>query len=282
MRSRRYLFLYVIVLSVVMTGFGCRTNPATGQKQLVFISRDEEIALGKEAAPQFEEQFGGKIANEAVQQYVREIGLKLAASSDREMPYEFAVLASDIPNAFALPGGRVYITAGLLRLMGNERQLAGVLGHEIGHITALHSVQGMQRQMGAAILIEVAKSAAGGKYGVVAGGAAKVTSALVNLRYSRDQEYQADELGVRYARRAGYNPWGVVELLYVLEGLSKSEPGFVGQMLRTHPVTSKRIERAEALVREEHSEFSSEQRDPRVKEFVAIQGMLPAAAPPSQ
>ncbi|KPK79218.1 MAG: hypothetical protein AMJ81_13615 [Phycisphaerae bacterium SM23_33] len=101
------------------------------------ISTEQEIALGREAAPEFEKEFEGKVPNETLQAYVREVGAKVAQASERkDVPHEYALLASDVPNAFALPGGKVYVTAGLMRRMTNERQLAAVLGHETGHCSA--------------------------------------------------------------------------------------------------------------------------------------------------
>lgn len=282
MKTKRRLFSYLLATTTFMSLLGCATNPATGRRELILIPPNQEIALGIEAAPQFEQEFAGKVPNDALQQYVQSVGQKVAAHAERKMPYDFAVLASDVPNAFALPGGKIYITAGLLRLMSNERQLAGVLGHEIGHVTAGHSVQGMQRQMGAAVLVEVAKSAGGGKYGTIAGGAAQVTSSLVNLRYSRSQEYESDQLGIRYASRAGYNPWGVVELLNILGSLSESEPGRIKQMLQTHPVTSKRIKRAEETVQQQHTAFSPQQADPNASQFLKIRQLLPPPTPASK
>jgi beta-barrel assembly-enhancing protease len=263
----------VVVMAVGFFATGCATNPATQKKELSLISRDQEIALGNQAAPDFEKQFGGKVPNEALQQYVRGVGAKVAAVSDRPMPYEYALLASDVPNAFALPGGKVYVTAGLMKMMTNERQLASVLGHETGHIAAKHSVAGIQRQMGAQVLVEIAGYAMGSQ-GADAGQVAQLATNMVNLKYSRDDEYEADQLGIRYMSRAGYNPWGMVELLTALNGLDQSNPGWLAEMSQTHPLTPKRIQEAQATVQSEHATANRAEADANAARFLQMKALL--------
>ena len=249
-------------------------NPVTGKKQLTLITRDQEIAMGKEAAPEFETEFGGRVADPALQDYVQSVGQKMAAKSHREMPYEYVLVASDVPNAFALPGGSIFLTAGLMRRMTNERQLAAVLGHETGHVAAMHNVQGMQRQIGAQVMVEIAQQILSGTKAEVAAGATKVVGAMVTLKYSRGDEYEADKVGVEYMTRAGYNPWGMVELLEVLKGLSESEPGTLEQMFQTHPVTSKRISEAEGIIQREHASADRTAPDANAAKFMAMRKRL--------
>jgi len=266
----------LIAMLILVTGLfatGCVTNPATKEKELIFLSSDQEIALGKEAAPQFEKEFDGKVENEALQQYVRSVGAKLAAASDRLMPYEYTLLASKVPNAFALPGGKVYVTAGLMKMMENERGLAAVLGHETGHIAALHNVKGLQRQMGAAVLVEIADYAMGAQVP----DATKVTelvSGIINLKYSRDDEYQADQFGILYMTRAGYNPWGMVELLTALDSLDKSNPGLFDEMFMTHPLTPKRIEEARTTVQGQYPTAVRTAPDVAAPHFLQMKALL--------
>jgi len=248
---------------------GCSRNPVSGKKELVVISTEQEIALGREAAPQFEQEFGGKVPDAELQSYVARVGRKLANASDRSMPYEFALLASEVPNAFALPGGQVYVTAGLMARMTNERQLAAVLGHEVGHVAALHNVHNIQRQIGAAVLAEIV-GAAGGEGGKQA---AQIVGAMVNLRYSRTDEYQADQLGIKYMARAGYNPWGMVELLELLLQLSHGGSELM-EMFQTHPLTEKRIQEAQAEVRKKHPEASASAPDGGAEEFLKLRARL--------
>ena len=186
-------------------------NPATGQTEFTAMSPEQERQTGKAQHPQVLMQFGGAYDDPELQAYVTRTGRELVAVS--ELPKEeftFTVLDSDVINAFALPGGYVYITRGLLALADDEAELAGVMAHEIGHVTARHSAQrysrGVLAQGGVAIgtiLAGVLGGGAGAQLAQQAGGA----SAQAYLAgYSRDQEFQADDLGVRYLARAGYDP----------------------------------------------------------------------------
>lgn len=265
-----------VVGSMVVMGLlaaGCQTNPVTGEKELRLIPESQEIAMGVQNAPEFEKEFEGKVPNDTVQQYVSMVGQKIAAHADRKMPYEYAVLQSDVPNAFALPGGKIYITAGLLSRMSNERQLAAVLGHETVHVSAGHSVQSLQNQIGASVVVEIAQRAAG-QYGSAVGTATKFVAGMANLKYSRNDEYEADKYGIVYMVRAGYNPWGMPELLQVLLDMSDSEPGRWAEMMQTHPLTSKRIEKAKEEVQANHSKFSASEPDPQAGEFMKMRNLL--------
>ncbi|MDK1031502.1 MAG: M48 family metalloprotease, partial [Planctomycetia bacterium] len=248
MRPRRNS-IPALLLILPILALGCSINPVTGKKEFILISTEQEIAIGAEAAPEFEKEFGGKVPNQKLQSYVRAVGQKVSALSDRSMPYEFALLSSDVPNAFALPGGKIYITAGLMRRMTNERQLAAVLGHETGHVAAKHNVKGLQRQVGAAILVEVAVAILEGEAGQKAGKVTEIVTSLANLKYSREDEYLSDTLGIKYAAKAGYNPWGMVELLEVLRALSGADPRLFGDMFDSHPLTQKRVEQAKDIIR---------------------------------
>ncbi len=266
-----------MVLGLLLVGFvmaGCKTNPVTGKKELVLIPESQEIAMGVQNAPEFENEFKGKVANDTVQQYVSRVGQKIAAHADRKMPYEYAVLQSDVPNAFALPGGKIYITAGLLSRMTNERQLAAVLGHETVHVSAGHSVQSLQNQIGASVLAEIAEKAVGSKYGGAAGTATKFVGGMANLKYSRNDEYEADRYGIVYMARAGYNPWGMPELLQVLQDMSDSEPSRWAEMMQTHPLTSKRIEKAREEVKSNFSKYSADEADPQAGDFMKMRNLL--------
>jgi predicted Zn-dependent protease len=270
MKSRCVFCVIVAALAA-----GCSTNPVTGKRELILIPESQEIAMGEEAAPQFEKEFGGATAEPRLQDYVQSLGGKLAAASDREgMPWSFTLVNSDIPNAFALPGGKVFITAGLFGSLDNERQLAAVLGHEIGHVCAKHNVKGMQRQMGAEAFTKIVNELAGGKSSVQS--AAKIVSSMAVLRYSRDDEYQADALGVRYMERAGHNPWGMVETLEFLQTLGGVEPGRFQEMFLTHPLTSKRIEAVKTKVVRDYARYSPHEGDSAKARFLEMRGLLQA------
>ena len=250
---------------------GCAVNPVTGKTELSLISRDQEIALGREAAPEFEKEFGDKVADAQLQAYVQTIGGRIAAVSDRPMPYEFALLNSDVPNAFAMPGGKVYVTKGLMKLMTNERQLAAVIGHEVGHVAHKHSVNMLQRQMGTAILVEIAAQASGSE---TVGQVAQVVGNLKGLQHSRQQEYQADSAGIKYMAKARYNPHGMVELLTHLQSLSTSQPGRLDEMFSTHPLTPERIKEAQELIRKNHPTAHPGTTDPNAARFGRMKTLL--------
>jgi predicted Zn-dependent protease len=231
---------------------GCTANPATGRSSFTaFQSIDDDVTLGRREFPKLVEAFGGPYEDRRVQGYVEGIGRRLAPYTEfPTLPYTFTVLNTPIVNAFALPGGYVGITRGLLALASTEAELASVIGHEMGHVNARHSAerqgQGLLAQLGVLVL-----------------GVATGSSDLVNLAgtaaqlyvqsYSRDQEFEADMLGGRYMTRAGYDPEGMVGLLATLREQSQVEaamkglpPGSVDQynMMSTHPRTLDRTRAA--------------------------------------
>ena len=176
-------------------------------------------------------------------------------------------------NAFALPGGKIYVTVGLFKHMTNEQQLAAVLGHETVHVAAKHSVNALQREMGAAILAELAEAAAGGEVGA----GAKIATGMYNLSYGRKDESLSDAVGVRYMAEAGYNPWGMVELLEILQSLDQSEPGLFGDFFRSHPLTSERIKDVREIVARDYGSYSAATADPRAEQFLKMRKLLPSA-----
>ncbi len=270
---------------------GCQVNPITGKSELVSMSVEQEVAMGVEAAPQFEEQFGGPVTDSALQSYVSSVGQSLVETMLRtlaedpklekphnrlkQMPWEFTLVASDTPNAFALPGGKIFLTAGLTRLMTNERQMAGVLAHEISHVVASHNVKGIQRQVGASVLVEIIGYAAG-DYGSAAEMAGKVVTGMTHLSYTREDEYEADRGGILYMTPAGFNPYGMVELLQVLKSLHDKEPGSLQEMFSTHPLSSKRIEQARQFIEdtEPYNNYSSTSPDPNAARFMQMRDQL--------
>jgi predicted Zn-dependent protease len=278
------IMMLVFVLSGGFVGglTGCATSPATGETVPKFISDEQEIAIGEEAAPQFANEFGGEVDDPVLRRYVSRVGGQVAAVSDRDMPYEFYLVRSDVPNAFALPGGKIFITAGLMRRMTNQRQLAAVLGHEVGHVADMHNIQGMQRQMGQSALVKVAQVLGGEKYGSVAGQVTQVVTSMKLLEYSRDQEHTADRLGVRYMTRAGYNPRGMIELLSVLDRLSNEEKSKLGELFRTHPYSSDRIDnvREHIQANETYRRAFTNEPDPKADEFHRMRNRLKDIKPP--
>ncbi|MEO6436722.1 MAG: M48 family metallopeptidase [Tepidisphaeraceae bacterium] len=204
------------------------------------ISEKEEIEMGRQSHAQFEKEFGGLYPDQHVQQYVNGVGSTMARYAGRpNLQWQFAVVSSDQINAFAVPGGYIYITQGLLFRMSNEAQLAGVLGHESGHIAHRHSVKQIQKARGAQGLTVVA-GLAGTIFGI--GGVGDITGLVAGLtlmKYGRDQEREADFSGLKYMTDAGYSPAGMVQLIEVLKSSSgKGSPEF----LSTHPDPGNRID----------------------------------------
>lgn len=229
------------------------TNPVTGEEQRVALTAEQETALGLQAAPQLSEQYGGLEPDAGAQALVDAIGSRLVQGSvAAESPYtfDFHVLDDDRTlNAFALPGGQVFITNGLVRRLGSEDRIAGVLGHEIAHVVARHGAEQLAKQ-------QLAQGLAGATTiatydpsnpGTAAGGAvAAAVSHLATMRFSRDDELEADELGVRIVVESGYEPAAMLEVLQVL---SESGDG-VPEFFSTHPNPDDRMERMRQLVEE--------------------------------
>jgi predicted Zn-dependent protease len=261
LRIRFHLLL--LLTTTVLLG-GCGSLP-------LMISEEQEIALGEEAAPQFEADLGGRVQNEQIQMYVQEVGMRAALASGREVPWEFTVVYSDVPNAMALPGGKIFLTAGLMQRMTNERQLAAVLSHEVAHVAQRHNVKFIQEQLGWAVLAEIIGAVDG-----TAGAAAQIATTMLTLRYSRENEYEADAYGIEYMAKVGYNPYGMVELLTVLLELHETEPGRFEEMFQTHPLTSERIETALAIIEdnEDYRSFSPDAPDPHAGRFLQMRGIL--------
>ena len=210
--------------------------------------------------------------------YVQEVGQRIANVCDRDnLEYRYLLVRSNVPNAFALPGGQIFLTAGLMSRMDNERQLAAVLGHETGHVCAKHNVKGMQREMLKQGLITLGGEIVGA--GDTAKKAAAVVGTMVTLKYSRSDEYQADDLGIKYMAKAGYNPYGMVELLSVLLSLHDKEAGSLGEMLQTHPLSSKPVAPAREAIQTGNAKYRETAADPKAKRFRLLGARLLMVVP---
>lgn len=246
--SRRWLPTLAVAGVLGAGCTGCATNPATGDRELSLISESSEIQMGQEADPQIVAQFG-LYDDESLQRYVSNLGQELAAVGERpELPWTFRVLDDPTVNAFAVPGGFVYITRGILSHLSSEAELAGVLGHEVGHITAKHSVNQMSKaqltQLGLGLgMIFVPEVAA---LGDVAG----VGLQLLFLKYGRDDELQADRLGVRYMVRTDYQPRELANVMAMLDRTSRIQEssGRIPEWLSTHPDPGNRVEQIQAEI----------------------------------
>lgn len=225
---------------------GCSRNPATGRLQFGLVSEDDEITLGKEANEDVLEALGVYDESAAVTGMVDQIGAEVAAQTERpDLPWTFAVLDEPTVNAFALPGGFVYVTRGLLAHLDSLDELAAVVGHEAGHVTARHGVVQLRKQRVAQRSVGVFRVVDPNLRHV--GGIAARTAGLALLKYSRDDEYEADDLGLRYMERAGYDPNAVTEVFDVLSRVTKAAGGErVPPWLSTHPEPELRRDRLQA------------------------------------
>ena len=225
----------LIVAAAAVTVGACATNPATGRKQLILMSEGQEAALGKEADQQAVAAYG-LYPDEQIQAYVGGLGRKLAAASEKpSLPWSFKVVDDATVNAFALPGGYIYVTRGLMTHLRTEAELVSVLGHEIGHVTGRHSASQMSKQQLAmgGLIVGMMVEPELQRFG----GLAQQGLGVLFLKFGRDHENEADELGLRYMTREEYDPREMIEVFGVLDRVGRAEGG-AGRMpewLSTHP-----------------------------------------------
>ncbi|WP_444943199.1 M48 family metalloprotease [Microbulbifer sp. ZKSA006] len=224
---------------------GCAVNPVTGKKQISLISAQQEVQLGQQHYAANQQQQGGQYTiDPALQNYVSQVGQKLARVSDRpQLPYEFVVLNNSVPNAWALPGGKIAINRGLLVLLDDEAELAAVLSHEIVHAAARHSATAMSQQqlLGAGLAIVGAATQNSGYADLIASGT-QLGGAAYIARYSRDNELESDQYGMKYMAAAGYDPQGAVRLQRKFVELSKGQQSSgLEALFASHPPSQSRV-----------------------------------------
>jgi predicted Zn-dependent protease len=235
---------------------GCTTNPATGASEFTpLMSPSKEREVGAEQHPKLLVEFGGVYDEKPeLNAYITAIGERLHRVS--EMPktkFTFTIVNSDTVNAFALPGGYVYVTRGLMALANSEAEVAGVMAHEVGHVTARHTAKRYNR----AVLTTLGAAVLGAAVGAEAGQIAQLGAAAYVQGYSRDQEFESDQLGVRYLARAGYDPRGMSDFLATLQANSKLAAKIAGRdgkepqssLFSSHPRTPERVKRAAEAAR---------------------------------
>lgn len=250
-----------ILIGLLIAGFyffkymtNTQVNPITGEEQHVSISPEQEVAIGLQSAPQMAQQHGGLHPDQAAQDHVDRVGARLinntiARSSGYN--YEFHLLADpNVMNAFALPGGQVFITAALYAKLENEDQLAGVIGHEIGHVIHRHGAERMAKMdltnglTGAAVI-------ASGDYNTQQ--AAQMIGNLINMKYGREQELESDDFGVRLMMESGYDPRQLKGVMDILE--SGSGGGAKPEWQSTHPSHDNRRETIEESIEKYNKEL---------------------------
>jgi predicted Zn-dependent protease len=239
---KRALAVFVAVLATA-----CATNPVTGKRQISLMSEDQEIQTGRELDAQVRQEMG-VYRDEALGKYVEDIGMRLARESQRpHLPWHFTIVDSPAVNAFALPGGYIYITRGILPYLDNEAQLAGVIGHEIGHVAARHSAQQYTRSAGASLGVLIGSIFVPQirPFGQLAEGGLDV----MFLKYSRENELQADALGAEYAAAGGWDPAQVPVFLTTLARIDAvGDRNGVPNWLQTHPQPDNRVARVQTTV----------------------------------
>ncbi len=250
MFGRRCAPVVLAVLAAVLTG--CTTNPVTGEQQLDLIGEAQEVEMGRQMYPAAVQSSFGALDDDQLQALVDRVGHDVARVSHRpDMPWAFTAVNEPQVNAFALPGGKIAITRGMVSRLESVDGLAAVLGHEVGHVTARHVVAAYNRQLLAQLLVVgsgVVLEAKDVKNRDLITFGAMVGAQLALAHYSREQERQSDQLGLRYAVDAGYSPQGMIETQKVLLSLRDKEPGAVQQLFASHPASSERLQTARAEV----------------------------------
>jgi len=232
--NKKLLFLVFTVCLVLVFQVGCQVNPVTGEKQFSLISPEDEKTMGLDYSKQVEKEMGQSVRDEQLQNYINSVGQKIAAVSHNPT-YGFSYKAIDhnSVNAFALPGGYIYITTGLLKELNSEAQLAAVLGHETAHVTARHIASQITNDYLMSLGVKVLGSASS-----TAGSMGQIVANLQSMSFSRADEKQADAIGLGYMVKAGYTPNGMIETMEILQKQSSSR---TIEFFSTHPSPENRI-----------------------------------------
>ncbi|KAB1443062.1 M48 family metalloprotease [Pseudodesulfovibrio senegalensis] len=236
-------FLRVAGCTALGMAAGCAKNPVTGESQLMLVSEEQEIALDKQQSPhQFSADYG-PVTDAALNRYVTSVGMDMARRTHRpNMPYSFRALNATYVNAYAFPGGSIGVTRAILLDLDNEAELAALLGHELGHVNARHTASRVSTAQLASLAVGVGTAAASSAgLGSMAAGLGQIGMGALLAHYSRDDERQADSLGVEYMTRADYNPDGMVGLMDMLNEQHQSHASALEVMFATHPMSSERL-----------------------------------------
>ena len=260
-------FMWLSSMTAAGYVFGCATDPVTGKKQLMLVSEDTEIQMDKQYSPfQFSSDFG-EVQDSQLNRYVSQIGNKMAASSHRpHMPYSFRVVNATYINAYAFPGGSIAATRGIMLSLDNEAELAALLGHELGHVNARHSAEQMskgqltQAVVGLGSVLVGTQSAA---LGDLTGQLGQISAGALLAKYSRDNEREADALGMEYMVGANYGSEGFVGLMDMLNSLSKHKTSSVELLFATHPMSDERYNTAVQMA---NTKYKSSLKGPLYRE----------------
>ncbi|WP_243544397.1 M48 family metalloprotease [Pseudodesulfovibrio tunisiensis] len=253
-------FLKAAGLGTLAVAAGCAKNPVTGESQIMLMSEAEEIQVDRKQSPhQFSADYGA-VQDTALNQYITDVGTGLASKSHRpDMPYSFRCLNATYVNAYAFPGGSIGATRSIMLELDNEAELAGLLGHEIGHVNARHTASRMSKAAMVSMVAGVGVAAVGiasRELAPLAAGLGSIGAGALLAHYSRDDERQADSLGMEYMTRAEYNPDGMVGLMDMLNEQHDQKPSAVQMMFATHPMSSERLATARQSVTTKYASSS--------------------------
>jgi len=248
-KGRLAVAIIIAIIGVITYFSKTETNPITGEKQRVSLSVDQEIQLGLQAAPELIQEMGGEARDSKLNAYVDKVGNRVLSSTEAgksPFQFEFYLLADNkTVNAFALPGGQVFITMGLYKLLKSEDQLAGVLGHEIGHVINRHGSEHMAKQELTQQLVQATQVASGGyDQGMIA----QYVGQMVNLKYGRDDEIESDKYGVKYLVESGYKPEAMIEVMEILNDASGKNKS--PEFLSSHPNPENRIQKIKEYIQQ--------------------------------
>lgn len=267
------LFLVFILAGLTLFTASCAKNPVTGKNELRLVSTQQEIAMGTQNYLHGQQSQGGTyVLDQELSQYISQVGQKCAAQSSRPLPYEFVIINNSVPNAWAMPGGKIAIYRGLLVHLKNEAELAAVLGHEITHAAARHSAQSMERGLliGAGVATTAAVFDDGDTKGELIAMGAAATGTLLTMQYSQNAEFEADKYGIQIMAQAGYHPQAAVDLQKTFVKLANEhEPHWLAGLFASHPPSQKRVERNQVIAKTypNHGEYGQQQYQQKIAQL---------------
>lgn len=263
------LMTRLLIVGFLLGGLACSRNPVTGKRQVILMSKEQEIALGQQSHPQVVATMG-LYENAQLQNFINEKGKAMAAISHRpDLPYQFYIVDSPVVNAFAVPGGYVYFTRGIMAHFNNEAEFAGVLGHEIGHITAQHAGRQQTSQLfgtlgaiaGAILVPQLGESIMQG-------------AQVLFLKYSRDHESESDKIGVEYSSKIGYNAVEMANFFGTIKRIQDNSGQQVPTFLSTHPDPGNRQTRVTGLAKEFQAANPAQYKVERERYLRMIDGIV--------
>jgi predicted Zn-dependent protease len=271
--EKKYLSLFWIFFVFLV---GCAAHPITGKKEIRLVSTKQEVALGKATTQQVVNEFG-VYDDPKLHEYINEVGQKLVDVCERkEITYYFTVLDTPMVNAFAAPGGYIFVTRGILKELGDEAQLAGVMGHEIGHVVYRHGAKRLEKAFGYSAIVLLGEILTKKDLSQLR----QYTNFLFSLMllgYSRKNEFEADNSGVRYSLAAGYDPKAMIDFFEKLKTMEKKPPSKFETLFRSHPPTGDRIERIQLYL--EQVELEEPELVRNQEKFKRLTQNLPAEEP---